>query len=64
MVVHCVRKANYVLFIVPSGGFYSDCLLTAEFVGEVDNHLDTFNGGTPMDPGKTLRCSLSDNSPI
>jgi hypothetical protein len=63
MVVHIVRKPNNVLLIVPSRGFCSDCLLTAEFVEEVDNHFDTFNGGTCVDQWKTLHCPLKDNSP-
>jgi hypothetical protein len=37
--------------------------VTAAFVEEVDLLFDSFNGGTRVDPGKTLRCPLSNNSP-
>jgi hypothetical protein len=33
------------------------------FVEEVDHLFDSFNGGMHFDPGKTLGCPLSDNSP-
>jgi hypothetical protein len=62
MVVHYVRKPTTFLFNVLLGGCYSEYLATAAFV-EVDNLFDSFNGGTCVDPGKTLQCPLNDKSP-
>jgi hypothetical protein len=33
------------------------------FVEEADNLFHSFNSGTHVDPGKTLRCLLNDNRP-
>jgi hypothetical protein len=63
MITYHVRKTINFLFILLSGGCSSEHLATAAFVEEVDHRFDSFNGGTCVDPGKTLRCSLSDNSP-
>jgi hypothetical protein len=62
MATYHVRKTINFLFTL-SGGCSSEYLATAAFVEEVDHLFDTFNGGTRVNPGKTLRCPLSDNSP-
>jgi hypothetical protein len=62
MLFHHVRIPTNLLFNFLSGGCCSEYLATAAFV-EIDNLFDSFNGGTRVDEGKTLRCPLSDNSP-
>jgi hypothetical protein len=63
MTVKHERKPSHLLYMDVSGGDYSEYLATAQFVEEVDSLFDSFNGGTSVDPGKKLRCPLSDNSP-
>jgi hypothetical protein len=58
----CKEPTNFI-FYVCSGGCCSEYLATAVIVEQVDNLFDSFNGGTRVDQGKTLRCPLSDNSP-
>jgi hypothetical protein len=63
MVTYHVRQTINFLFIFLSEGCSSEYLVTAAFVEEVDHLFHSFNGGTHVDPGKTLRCPLSDDSP-
>jgi hypothetical protein len=63
MVIQHIRGSTDFFFHVHSGGCCSEYLATAAFVEEVDNLNDSFNGGTRVEPEKTLRCPLSNNSP-
>jgi hypothetical protein len=58
MVVYHIRKPTDILFNILSGGCCSEYLVTAAFVQEVDNLLNSFNGGMCVDPGESLWCSL------
>jgi hypothetical protein len=61
MVFHHVRKPTNFLFNVLSGGCCSEYLATDAFFE--DNLFDSPNVGMCDDPGKTLCCPPSDNSP-
>jgi hypothetical protein len=63
MIIHHVRKHTDFFFFFHSGGCCSDYLATTVVVEQVDNLFDSFNGGMRVDQGKTLRCTLNDNSP-
>jgi hypothetical protein len=58
-----VRKPTNFLFNILSGGCCGQYLAIAVFVGDVNNLFGSFNGGTCVDPGKTLCFPLSNNSP-
>jgi hypothetical protein len=60
MTVKHVRKISYFLLMVVSGRSCSKYVATAEIVKEADYVLDSFNGGSCVDTGKTMHCLLSD----
>jgi hypothetical protein len=51
-----VRKLSHILLMVVLGGGCSEYLATTHIVEEVGNLFENFNGGTHVDPGKTLCC--------
>jgi hypothetical protein len=62
MVIHHIRKhTNFIFFY--SGVCCNEYLATTASAEQVDNLFDSFNGGTRVDQGKTLRCPLRDNTP-
>jgi hypothetical protein len=63
VVVNNIRKPTNILSIVLSGECCSEYLVTAAFVEVFGNLFGSYSGGTHVDPGKTLRCPLGDNSP-